>query len=81
MEVAVAKPPSQRLAELLHRELRTAGTEARDNGATEDEVTADLTERLERIRSLNADGWRGRDAAREPGEPPPDDPADPADGP
>jgi len=53
-----ADEPAERLAELLHRELRTAGTAAKDDGATAEEVTADLTERLKRLRRLNAEGWK-----------------------
>ena len=54
--------PADRIAELLHRELRTAGTAAKEDGASAEEVTNDLTERLQRIRRLNAEGWQ-RDAS------------------
>ena len=55
--------PAERLAKLLHRELRTAGTAAKEDGATADEVTADLTERLQRLRRLNAEGWQRPDSS------------------
>jgi len=48
---------TEELAKLLHRELRSAGSAAKESGATVDEITADLTERLERLRHLNAVGW------------------------
>ncbi|MEV6931220.1 hypothetical protein AB0M46_42945 [Dactylosporangium sp. NPDC051485] len=51
-----AQPPGDRLAELLRRELRSARTEALDDGADPDEVTADLTERIRRLRRLNENG-------------------------
>ncbi|GAA3294961.1 hypothetical protein Dvina_41280 [Dactylosporangium vinaceum] len=57
-----ADPPEDRLARLLHRELRTARSDALEGGADPDEITADLTERIQRLRSLNnptADGDRG----------------------
>jgi hypothetical protein len=38
------------VAALLHRELRAAGSDAREAGATTEEVTADLTERIDRLR-------------------------------
>jgi hypothetical protein len=45
------------LAELLHRELRSARHAAIERGATEQEVTDDLTERVRRLRRLNDEGW------------------------
>jgi hypothetical protein len=55
-----ADQPAERLAEFLRRELRTAGKEAKSDGATAEEVTADLTERLKKLRRLNAEGWPAR---------------------
>jgi len=49
--------PTEELAKLLHRELRSAGSAAKESGATVEEITADLTERLEKLRHLNAIGW------------------------
>ena len=51
-------PPADRITELLHRELRTARSAAMDEGNSPEEITADLTERVRRLRSLNAAGWR-----------------------
>ncbi|MFI5911031.1 hypothetical protein [Dactylosporangium sp. NPDC051541] len=48
-----ADPPDDRLAKLLHRELRTARSDAIEGGADPDEITADLTERIQRLRELN----------------------------
>jgi uncharacterized protein YhdP len=56
-------PPADRLAELLHRELRTARSAAMDEGTSPDEITADLTERVRRLRRLNDAGWRPGSAA------------------
>lgn len=55
----VADQPAERLAEFLREELRSAGTAAKESGATVEEVTDDLTERLNLIRRLNAVGWGG----------------------
>lgn len=57
--------PTQELANLLHKELRSAGSAAKESGATVEEITADLTDRLERLRHLNAAGWRRPAAAEE----------------
>lgn len=51
-------PPADRITELLHRELRTARSAAMDEGSSPDEITADLTERVRRLRRLNEAGWR-----------------------
>ena len=53
----VADQPAERLAEFLHKELRCAGSAAKESGASVEEITDDLTERLETIRRLNAAGW------------------------
>jgi hypothetical protein len=53
-------PPADRITELLHRELRTARSAAMDDGTSPDEITADLTERVRRLRRLNDTGWRPR---------------------
>jgi hypothetical protein len=60
----VADQPAERLAEFLHKELRSAGTAAKESGATVEEVTDDLTERLNVIRQLNAVEW-GRAATED----------------
>ncbi|MET7423435.1 hypothetical protein [Dactylosporangium sp. NPDC005555] len=59
-------PPADRIAELLHRELRTARSAAMEEGSSPDEITADLTERVARMRRLNAAGWRPGSGASEP---------------
>ncbi|MEV4515294.1 hypothetical protein AB0K00_40850 [Dactylosporangium sp. NPDC049525] len=77
-------PPADRITELLHRELRTARSAAMDEGTSPDEITADLTERVRRLRRLNDAGWRPgagapddepRDAGDDPTHPPVPDPA------
>jgi hypothetical protein len=65
MATPATDPPADRIAELLHRELRTARSAAMDEGTSPDEITADLTERVRRLRRLNDAGWR-------PGTAPPD---------
>jgi hypothetical protein len=60
--------PADRLAELLHQELRSAGSAAMDSGATAEEVTADLTERLHRLRRLNKEVWAGPTEGESPEE-------------
>jgi hypothetical protein len=60
--------PADRITELLHRELRTARSTAMDEGTSPEEITADLTERVRRLRRLNDAGWRPGGAAPE-GEP------------
>lgn len=65
MATPPADPPADRITELLHRELRTARSSAMDEGKSPEEITADLTERVRRLRRLNANGWR-------PGAPEPD---------
>jgi hypothetical protein len=77
MATPPADPPADRITELLHRELRTKRTSAMDEGTSPDEITADLTERVARLRRLNAAGWRpggggtpDGPAAEEPGTAP-----------
>jgi hypothetical protein len=53
MPTDAADPPADRLTELLRRELRNARSAALAGGADADEVTADLTERVRRLRVLN----------------------------
>jgi hypothetical protein len=59
--------PAADLERLLHKELRAAYSATIDGGADPEEVTADLTERLRRVRAMNAaaESAEGRDA---PGE-------------
>jgi hypothetical protein len=54
MASEAADPPADRLAELVRRELREARTAALAAGADPAEVTADLTERVRRLRERNA---------------------------
>lgn len=54
-EAASADP----LVSLLHTELRTVRRSALDKGADPEEVTADITGRVRRLRDLNAAGWPG----------------------
>jgi hypothetical protein len=49
--------PVDPVAALLHLKLRDAASAAMRAGATPDEVTADLTKRLERLRRRNTEGW------------------------
>ena len=79
MATPPADPPADRITELLHRELRTARSAAMEEGTSPDEITADLTERVARLRRLNEAGWRpGRGG--DPAQAAPDAP-DPADTP
>jgi hypothetical protein len=57
----------ERVAAVLRRELRAAGRAARESGTDPEEITADLTERLARLRRLNA---AEADADPAPGDPP-----------
>ncbi|HTJ33031.1 MAG TPA: hypothetical protein VL738_07355 [Dactylosporangium sp.] len=45
---------AERVAAVLRRELQAAGQAARESGTDPEEITADLTERLARLRRLNA---------------------------
>src|SRR5581483_1271699 len=58
IDAEVEMQAQRRLAEFLHAELRSAGTAAKNSGATVEDVTDDLTERLDMIQRLNAAGWR-----------------------
>lgn len=50
-----------KVAAVLRQELRAAGRAARESGTDPEEITSDLTERLARLRRLNA-ADRDRDA-------------------
>ncbi|MGI5243738.1 hypothetical protein [Dactylosporangium sp. CA-139066] len=60
-----ADEQAERVAAVLRQELQAAGRAARESGTDPEEITADLTERLARLRRLNA-----ADSARDPNDPP-----------
>jgi hypothetical protein len=45
---------AEQVAAVLRRELRAAGRAARESGTDPEEITSDLTERIARLRRLNA---------------------------
>ncbi|GGM21549.1 hypothetical protein ACFFX1_00615 [Dactylosporangium sucinum] len=49
--------PEDRVVNLLHDALRGARQAALDEGRDPEEITADITEKVERLRRLNASGW------------------------
>ncbi|MET7400484.1 hypothetical protein KZZ52_13205 [Dactylosporangium sp. AC04546] len=56
------EPPAEPSADdqvvnLLHDALRGARQAALDEGRDPEEITADITEKVERLRRLNASGW------------------------
>jgi hypothetical protein len=74
--------PTNPLVDLLHDELRAARTAALDEGTDPEEITADITKRVNRFRALNAAGWppsgqtppAQTSSAQTPPDPPPEDP-------
>jgi hypothetical protein len=54
---------ADRLVGLLHNELRTSRSKALAGGKEAEEVTGDITERVQRIRELNAAGWPNKQDA------------------
>jgi hypothetical protein len=57
---------AERVAAVLRQELRDAGRQARAAGTDPEEITADLTERLARLRRLNAAEAEARRADEDP---------------